>query len=100
MPACASTRYGYQTMPQSEAPARSATVGSEIGGFKRDEADGRDILDWVDDPAIGPAPFVAPRRRRRSPRARYRRASSGLAHAVACGRRGGGDRDPARATLP
>src|SRR5690349_123834 len=35
MPPAASTRYGYQTTPQSDAPASSTSVGSETGDLKR-----------------------------------------------------------------
>src|SRR5689334_21979097 len=37
MPPALRIRYGYQTTPQSEAPASNASVGSETGDFK--EAD-------------------------------------------------------------
>src|SRR5689334_20789642 len=33
-PACASRRYGYQTMPHVAAPKSSAHVGAEEGSFK------------------------------------------------------------------
>src|SRR5690349_4098209 len=34
MPSTASSRYGYQTTPQRDAPATSASVGSERGDLK------------------------------------------------------------------